>query len=71
MAHHEQRTAEIIFDPHVSIIAYEHTGLIRVISNCVDEFKTDSDRDYWKATKEQVAVEKYPHLLLVQLFIVP
>ena len=46
MAHHEQRAAEIIFNPHVSIIAYKHTGLIRVISDCIDEFKADGDRDY-------------------------
>ena len=51
MAHHEKRAAKIIFDPHVSIIAYKHTGLIRVISDCIDEFKADGDRDYWKATK--------------------
>ena len=46
MAHHEQRAAEIILDPHVSIIAYEYTGLVRVISDCVNELKADGDRDY-------------------------
>ena len=71
MAHHEQRSAEIILDPHVSIIAYKHTGLVRVISDRVDEFKADSDRDYWKATKEQVAIEKELHLLLIEFLVVP
>ena len=71
MTHHEKCAAEIIFDPHVSIIADEHAGLLRVISNSVDEFKTDRDRDYWKASEEQVGIEKELHLLLVKRLIVP
>ena len=71
MTHHEKRAAKIIFYPHVSIVADKHAGLIRVISNVVDEFKTDSDRDNWKASKQQVRVEKELHLLLVKRLIVP
>ena len=71
MAHHEKSACEIIFNPLVSIITDEHAGLFRVITDFVNEFKADSNRDYRKASEKQVAVEKELHLLLVQNLIVP